>query len=60
METSTKADVSYVVRDDSGRVVVIFAGSDAPTAASEWAARGYEVTPTVLRGDHPEVRRAVS
>ena len=48
MSTSQQVDISYVVKDRGGRVVVIFAGADAPEAASEWAGRGYEVVPTAL------------
>ncbi len=48
MSTHQQVDISYVVKDRGGRVVVIFSGSDAPQAASEWAGRGYEVVPTAL------------
>ena len=48
MSTHQQVDISYVVKDPGGRVVVIFSGTDAPHAASEWAGRGYEVIPTAL------------
>ena len=48
MKTRTKVEMSYVVRDESGRVVVIFSGPAAPEEASSWAERGYQVTPAVL------------
>ncbi len=62
MDTNTQLEVSYVVRDDSGRVVVIFHGTDAQHAAGEWAERGYQVTPTVFEdgGAPGATRRAVS
>jgi hypothetical protein len=41
-------EVSYVVRDPGGQVVVIFTGNDASDAAKEWAERGYDVTSTPL------------
>ena len=44
--------ISYVVRDRAGRIVVIFAGADAAAAADEWAERGYEVVPTTLDDPH--------
>jgi hypothetical protein len=48
VSTHQQVEVAYVVRDRGGRVVVIFSGPDAPQAANEWAARGYDVTPTML------------
>ena len=48
VNSRTKMEVSYVVRDPGGHVVVIFTGIDAPDAAKEWAERGYEVTTTPL------------
>jgi hypothetical protein len=48
VSTNQQVNISYVVRDQGGRVVVIFSGSDAPQAASEWAGRGYDVIPTAL------------
>ena len=48
MNSRTKVEESYVVRDTAGRVVVIFSGSDAPDVAKEWIERGYEVTATPL------------
>jgi hypothetical protein len=48
VNSHTKMEVSYVVRDPEGHVVVIFSGNDAPDAAKEWAERGYEVTTSPL------------
>jgi hypothetical protein len=48
VKTRQQVDMSYVIRDRAGKVVVIFSGADAPEAAREWAGRGYEVAPTVL------------
>jgi hypothetical protein len=48
VNSRTKMEVSYVVRDPAGHVVVIFTGNDAPEAAKEWVERGYEVTTTPL------------
>lgn len=48
MSTNQQVDISYVVKDRRGRVIVIFSGADAPQAASEWAGRGYDVIPTAL------------
>jgi hypothetical protein len=48
VSTNEQVDVAYVVKDRTGRVVVIFSGADAPQAASEWAGRGYDVSPTML------------
>jgi hypothetical protein len=48
VSTHQQVDISYVVKDPGGRVIVIFSGADAPYAASEWAGRGYDVVPTPL------------
>ena len=48
MSTNQQVEIAYVVKDRAGRVVVIFSGADASQEASEWAGRGYDVTPTML------------
>ena len=49
MSTSTKMRTSWAVRNRAGQVVVIFDGTQARTAAEEWAtARGYRVESAVI------------
>jgi hypothetical protein len=45
MKTTTMVRTGMAVLDDSGRVVVIFAGEDALAAADEWRGAGYCVEP---------------
>jgi hypothetical protein len=49
MATGTRVRSSWAVRNRAGQVVVIFEGTNARTAATEWAdARGYHVESVVL------------
>jgi hypothetical protein len=41
--TGVEAERAQVVRDGSGRVVLICWGDDATGVGAEWAARGYDV-----------------
>ena len=45
MGTATLARPTWVVRNRQGRVVVIFAGTDAEVEATHWRSRGYVVSP---------------
>jgi hypothetical protein len=40
---ATQARPAHVVRNPSGRVVVILMGDDAPGDAMSWLSRGYRV-----------------
>ncbi|HZQ26124.1 MAG TPA: hypothetical protein VFA94_00375 [Acidimicrobiales bacterium] len=48
MTTATLVRAAIAVLDESGRVVVIFAGKDAAAAAEEWQAAGYRTQPLEL------------
>jgi hypothetical protein len=39
---------AFVVRDATGRVIVVLSGADAADAAAHWTDRGYEVVETTL------------
>lgn len=39
---------AVAVLDESGRVVIIFAGEDAGAAAEEWVGAGYHVEPVPI------------
>jgi hypothetical protein len=49
MTTATLVQAAVAVLDESGRVVVIFAGQDAAEAAEEWRAAGYRTQALELR-----------
>ena len=43
MAVVLETEVAYVVRDDAGRVVVMFWGADAQDEAEHWIERGYRL-----------------
>jgi hypothetical protein len=51
----------YTVRSQSGRMVLVLSGGEAPDAAVDWIDKGYEVDETTWRvlAVRPPLRRKV-